>query len=75
MFCLNFFVIIVYYDFNDCVINCFVFFIVGILNIRWFGIEGDYNVLVFDFLGLSFEDFFNFCSWKFFLKIVFMFVD
>ena len=35
---------------------------IGILNIRWFVVEGEYNVLVMELLGLSLEDLFNFCS-------------
>ena len=34
---------------------------VGVPNLRWYGIEGDYNVLVLDLLGPSLEDLFNFC--------------
>eukprot|EP01018_Ginkgo_biloba_P028413 Gb_14495 [translate_table: standard] len=47
----------------------------GIPNIRWFGVEGDYNVLVMDLLGPSLEDLFNFCSRKFTLKTVLMLAD
>ncbi|GMJ15709.1 casein kinase 1 [Hibiscus trionum] len=47
----------------------------GIPNIRWFGVEGDYNVLVMDLLGPSLEDLFNFCSRKLSLKSVLMLAD
>lgn len=47
----------------------------GIPNMRWFGVEGDYNVLVIDLLGPSLEDLFNFCSRKFSLKTVIMLAD
>ncbi|KAJ4717861.1 putative Casein kinase [Melia azedarach] len=47
----------------------------GILNLRWFGVEGDYNVLVMDLLGPSLEDLFNFCSRKLSLKTVLMLAD
>ena len=32
----------------------------GIPNVRWFGKEGDYNVLIMDLLGPSLEDLFNY---------------
>ncbi|GFS43850.1 casein kinase 1 [Actinidia rufa] len=41
----------------------------GIPNVRWFGTEGEYNVLAMDLLGPSLEDLFNFCSRKTFFKI------
>jgi len=48
---------------------------VGIPNVRWFGREGDFNVMVMDILGPSLEDLFNFCSRKFTLKTVLMLAD
>ncbi|XP_004235583.1 casein kinase 1-like protein 2 isoform X1 [Solanum lycopersicum] len=47
----------------------------GIPNLKWFGVEGDYNVLVMDLLGPSLEDLFNFCSRKLSLKTVLMLAD
>ncbi|CAL5199227.1 unnamed protein product [Lathyrus oleraceus] len=47
----------------------------GIPNVRWFGVEGDYNVLVMDLLGSSLEELFNFCSRKLSLKTVLMLAD
>jgi hypothetical protein len=44
-------------------------------KIRWFGIGGDYNVLVCDLSGWSLEDLFNFCSRKLSLKTMLMVAD
>ncbi|XP_004241866.1 casein kinase 1-like protein 2 [Solanum lycopersicum] len=47
----------------------------GVPNLKWFGVEGDYNVLVMDLLGPSLEDLFNFCNRKMSLKTVLMLAD
>ncbi|PSS20795.1 Casein kinase 1-like protein [Actinidia chinensis var. chinensis] len=47
----------------------------GIPNVRWFGTEGEYNVLAMELLGPSLEDLFNFCSRKLSLKSVLMLAD
>jgi serine/threonine protein kinase len=49
--------------------------IVGIPNIKWFGSEGDYNVLVMDLLGPSLEDVFNYCDKRLSVKTVCMIAD
>ncbi|KAK6927267.1 Protein kinase domain [Dillenia turbinata] len=44
----------------------------GIPNLRSYGVEGDYNVLVIDLLHQSLEELFHFCDRKLSLKTVLM---
>lgn len=49
--------------------------VVGIPNLKWFGVEGDFNVMVMELLGPSLEDLFNFCTRKFGVKTVLLLAD
>ncbi len=48
---------------------------VGIPQLRWFGWECEFCVLVCDLLGPSLEDMFNYCDRKFSLKTVLLIAD
>ncbi|ELP87465.1 casein kinase, putative [Entamoeba invadens IP1] len=47
----------------------------GLPAIKYFGLEGEFRVLVMDYLGPSLEDLFNYCGRKFTLKTVLMLMD
>ncbi|KAL3647721.1 Casein kinase 1-like protein 6 [Castilleja foliolosa] len=47
----------------------------GISSIKYFGVDGEYNVMVIDLLGPSLEDLFNYCNRKLTLKTVLMLAD
>lgn len=57
------------------VINSYNLSLVGIPNLHWCGSQGNYNILIMDFLGPSLEDLFVFCSKKFSLKTTLMLAD
>jgi serine/threonine protein kinase len=42
----------------------------GFSKIYWYGVEGDFNVLVMDMMGPSIHDLFVFCESKFTLKTI-----
>ncbi|WJX10070.1 Casein kinase 1-like protein 3 [Trifolium repens] len=47
----------------------------GIPRMKWFGTDGDYNVLVLELMGPSLEDLLYYCGGKFSLKSVLMLAD
>lgn len=53
----------------------FLLYEAGVPHLKWFGVEGEYNVMAIDLLGPSLEDLFNYCNRKFTLKSVLMLAD
>ncbi len=48
---------------------------IGIPRVHWYGMECDFYVMIYDILGPSLEDLFNFCDRKFSLKTVLLLTD
>eukprot|EP00928_Gymnodinium_smaydae_P080235 TRINITY_DN63985_c0_g1_i1.p1 TRINITY_DN63985_c0_g1~~TRINITY_DN63985_c0_g1_i1.p1 ORF type:complete len:344 (+),score=33.07 TRINITY_DN63985_c0_g1_i1:46-1032(+) len=48
---------------------------VGLPIVHWYGVEGDYNVVVFDLLGPSLQDLLDYSGGRFSLKTVLMLAD
>lgn len=61
--------------FHECKLYKIMAGSVGIPDVHWYGVEGDYNVMVMDLLGMSLEDLFECCNRKFSLKTVLMLAD
>ena len=49
--------------------------ILGIPSIFWYGVEGDFNIMVMELLGLNLEDLLATCNKKFTLKTTIMLGD
>eukprot|EP01055_Gregarina_sp_Pseudo9_P001489 Gregarina_sp_Pseudo_9__1488@NODE_1_length_8127_cov_32_238872_g0_i0_p4_GENE_NODE_1_length_8127_cov_32_238872_g0_i0NODE_1_length_8127_cov_32_238872_g0_i0_p4_ORF_typecomplete_len349_score76_86Pkinase/PF00069_25/1_8e39Pkinase_Tyr/PF07714_17/2_5e22Pkinase_Tyr/PF07714_17/6_4e03Pkinase_fungal/PF17667_1/7_1e17Kdo/PF06293_14/1_2e09Kinaselike/PF14531_6/5_2e08RIO1/PF01163_22/2_8e05RIO1/PF01163_22/5_5e03WaaY/PF06176_11/3e05YrbLPhoP_reg/PF10707_9/0_0033APH/PF01636_23/0_024FTA2/PF13095_6/0_046FTA2/PF13095_6/5 len=47
----------------------------GIPNLHWYGVEGEYTVMVMDLLGPSLEDLFNYCGRVFRMKTTLMLAE
>jgi serine/threonine protein kinase len=47
----------------------------GIPEVKWHGVEGDYNILIIDLLGPSLEDLLFTCRNRFTLKTVLMIAE
>eukprot|EP00928_Gymnodinium_smaydae_P095473 TRINITY_DN8222_c1_g1_i5.p1 TRINITY_DN8222_c1_g1~~TRINITY_DN8222_c1_g1_i5.p1 ORF type:complete len:345 (+),score=49.91 TRINITY_DN8222_c1_g1_i5:143-1036(+) len=48
---------------------------VGVPNVHWYGVEGKYSVAVFDLLGPSLQDLFDYSGFRFSLKTVLMLAE
>jgi len=48
---------------------------VGIPRVKWYGVEGDYNVLVMDLVGPSLSELLDYCHGRFTMKTVLMLAD
>jgi serine/threonine protein kinase len=42
----------------------------GVPNVHWYGIEGDYSVMVIDILGPTLEKLFEFCQYKWSMQVI-----
>eukprot|EP00928_Gymnodinium_smaydae_P015721 TRINITY_DN15820_c0_g2_i1.p1 TRINITY_DN15820_c0_g2~~TRINITY_DN15820_c0_g2_i1.p1 ORF type:complete len:337 (+),score=35.51 TRINITY_DN15820_c0_g2_i1:52-1011(+) len=49
--------------------------VVGMPTVHWYGVEGDYNVAVFDLLGPSLQDLFDYSGCRFSLKTILMLAE
>lgn len=68
----NFFLLSIYFPAVYMYISSILY---SILQLRWYGTEGEYNILVMDLLGSSLEDMFEKYHHRFSLKTILLLAE